>query len=178
MGSLGVALGSMVANLSSHKRGWDDRWEEFSELAEKGKDIQNRLLLLVDEDTRAFNMIMEAFGLPKSTDLELKHRKDKIDEATRYAINVPLKVMETAYEGFDLIKHMVSQGNPNSITDGAVGALAIRSCIKGAFLNVRINASGLDDKKFVEPILNKGAEIESSAEKEEAEILKLVESKM
>ena len=178
MGSLGVALGSMVANLSSHKRGWDDRWEEFSIWAEKGKDIQNRLLQLVDEDTSAFNMIMEAFALPKSTDIEIKYRKEKIAEATKNAINVPLKVMETAYEGFGLIRYMVSEGNPNSVTDGAVGALAIRSCIKGAFLNVRINATGLDDKDFVDPILKKGAELELNAEKEESMILKLAEDRM
>lgn len=178
MGSLGAALGSMVANLSSHKRGWDDRWEEFSQWAERGKDIQNRLLLLVDDDTRAFNLIMEAFALPRSTDSEKSRRKASIEEATKYAINVPLKVMETAMEGFDLIRQMVTEGNPNSVTDGAVGALALRSCVKGAFLNVRINCSGLDDKKFVDSVVRKGSELEKNAERMEAEILKMVESKM
>lgn len=178
LGSLGVALGSMVANLSSHKRGWDERWEEFSIWAEKGKDIQNRLLILVDEDTRAFNLIMEAFGMPGSTDKEKIARRAKIEEATEYAISVPLKVMETAYEGFELIKQMVTEGNPNSVTDGAVGALALRSCIKGAFLNVRINCSDLDNKDFVDSVLKKGSDLEQMAERMEAEILKLTEDKM
>jgi glutamate formiminotransferase/formiminotetrahydrofolate cyclodeaminase len=178
MGSMGAALGSMVANLSSHKRGWDSRWEEFSEWAEKGKDIQNRLLFLVDEDTRSFNYILDAFSLPRSSDDEKKLRKEKINEATKYAIKVPLQVMETAFEGFDLIKHMVIEGNPNSVTDGAVGALAIRSCIKGAYLNVRINASGLEDKEFINPILEKGKEIEKNTELMEKEIMELVEAKM
>jgi glutamate formiminotransferase/formiminotetrahydrofolate cyclodeaminase len=121
---------------------------------------------------------MEAFALPRSTDNEKSSRKASIEEATKYAINVPLKVMETAIEGFGLIRQMVAEGNPNSVTDGAVGALALRSCVKGAFLNVRINTSGLDDKKFVDSVVKKGAGLEKKAEMMEAEILKLVESKI
>ncbi|MDX2415784.1 MAG: glutamate formimidoyltransferase [Bacteroidales bacterium] len=178
MGSMGVALGSMVANLSSHKRGWDLRWKEFSDWAEKGKKLQEELLGLVDEDTRSFNLIMEAFALPKSTDKEKLARKKEIQNATRYATEVPYKVMETAFKGFELIQYMVEHGNPNSVTDGAVGALAIRSCIKGAFLNVRINASGLDDKSFVDSIVKKGSLLENEAELWESKILKLAEEKI
>ncbi len=178
MGSMGVALGSMVANLSSHKRGWDLRWKEFSDWAEKGKKLQEELLGLVDEDTRSFNMIMDAFGLPKNTDEEKLARKKEIQDATRYATEVPYKVMETAFKGFELIQYMVEQGNPNSVTDGAVGALAIRSCIKGAFLNVKINASGLDDKRFVDSIVKKGSLLENEAEQWESKILKLAEEKI
>ena len=148
MGALGVALGTMVANLSSHKKGWDDRWKEFSDQAMKGKEIQNRLLALVDEDTDAFNKIIEAHRLPKKTGEEIKARNEAIQAAVRNAIMVPYKVMETAFSGFALIKEMVKKGNPNSVTDAGVGALALRSCIKGAFLNVKINCAGLDDKVF------------------------------
>lgn len=178
MGSMGVALGSMVANLSSHKRGWDLKWKEFSDWAEKGKKLQEELLGLVDEDTRSFNLIIDAFGLPKLTDKEKLARKKEIQNATRYATEVPYKVMETAFKGFELIQYMVEHGNPNSVTDGAVGALAIRSCIKGAFLNVRINASGLDDKSFVDSIVKKGSLLENEAELWESKILKLAEEKI
>lgn len=176
MGSLGVALGSMVANLSAHKRGWDDRWQEFSDWAVRGKELQEELLRLVDEDTISFNRIMEAFGLPKGSDEEKAYRKEKIEEATKYAIEVPFKVMETAFAGFELIRYMIENGNPNSITDGAVGALAIRSCIKGAYLNVRINAAGLNDKAFANKIIEKGKIIELATEKEEIALLQLTES--
>jgi glutamate formiminotransferase/formiminotetrahydrofolate cyclodeaminase len=176
MGALGIALGTMVANLSSHKRGWDDRWEEFSAWAEKGKEIQNRLLDLVDEDTDAYNKIIEAFGLPKKSDEEKAIRTNAIQEATKHAIVVPFRVMETAFPGFGLIREMVEKGNPNSITDAGVGALALRSCIKGAFLNVKINASSLTDKIFAADIISKAAVIESKAVEEEISILKLVES--
>jgi glutamate formiminotransferase/formiminotetrahydrofolate cyclodeaminase len=178
MGALGVALGTMVANLSSHKRGWDDRWEEFSVWAEKGKEIQNRLLNLVDEDTEAFNKILEVFGLPKKTDSEKSLRTNAIQEATKHATMVPFRVMETAFLGFELIKEMVEKGNPNSVTDAGVGALALRSCIKGAFLNVKINAKGLNDKAFATDIISKAAVIESNAIEEEISILKIVESRI
>jgi glutamate formiminotransferase/formiminotetrahydrofolate cyclodeaminase len=178
MGALGVALGTMVANLSSHKRGWDDRWEEFSVWAEKGKEIQNRLLDLVDEDTEAFNKIMEAFGLPKKSDEEKALRNNTIQEATKNATLVPYKVMETALRGFELIRAMVETGNPNSVTDAGVGALALRACIKGAYLNVKINASGLVDKAFAADILSKAGAIGSRAEEEEISILKVVESRI
>ncbi len=178
MGSLGIALGTMVANLSSHKRGWDDRWEEFSDWAEKSKKLQNQLLILVDEDTRAFNHIMDAFGLPKESDNEKSHRKEMIEVATKNAILIPFKIMETAYEGFEIIRAMVENGNPNSVTDAGVGALAIRSAILGAFLNVRINSVGLADRSFAKEIINKGNEIVTKCNSEESEIIKIVESKM
>lgn len=176
MGALGTALGTMVANLSSHKKGWDDRWREFSDLAEKGKEIQNRLLGLVDEDTDAFNRIMEAYRLPKNTEDEKKIRTRSVNDATKNAIIVPFTVMETAYSAFPLIREMVEKGNPSSVTDAAVGALALRSCIRGAFLNVKINAASLDDKAFAEEIIRKGSEIESKAIHLEEEILEKVES--
>jgi len=178
MGALGVALGTMVANLSSHKRGWDDKWEFFSDWAEKGKDIQNHLLDLVDEDTEAFNKILEAYGLPKKTDEEKFARSVAVQEATKNAILIPFRVMETAYSGFELIRQMVENGNPNSITDAGVGALALRSCIKGAFLNVKINASGLTDKTFAADIISKAAIIELKAVEEETSVLKLVDSRI
>ncbi|MDX9946762.1 MAG: glutamate formimidoyltransferase [Bacteroidales bacterium] len=175
VGSLGIALGTMVANISGHKRGWDHRWKEFSEWAEKGKEIQNRLLRFVDEDTEAFNMILEAIGLPKKTDEEIKARKAAIAAATRHATLVPFRVMETALPGFSLIREMVQKGNPNSVTDAAVGALALRSCIKGAYLNVRINSVGLDDKEFVNDIISRGKAIEDQAISEEESILALTD---
>ena len=178
MGALGVALGTMVANLSSHKRGWDDRWKEFSDWAEKGKVIQNNLLQMVDEDTTAFNRIIEAFSLPKKSEEEKKLRDIEIQEATKNATLVPLKVMETAYPGFEMISEMVSKGNPNSISDAGVGALALRACIKGAFLNVKINASGLNDKDFVKDVIARGEVLESKAEEAEQEILKKINEKI
>jgi glutamate formiminotransferase/formiminotetrahydrofolate cyclodeaminase len=176
MGAMGAALGTMVANLSSHKKGWDDRWKEFSDWAEKGKAIQERLLDLVDEDTDAFNMIMEACRLPKNTEEEKKNRTKAVIDATKNAIMVPFKVMETAFSTFPLIREMVEKGNPSSVTDAGVGALAIRSCIRGAFLNVKINAAGLDDKTFAKDMIRKGSEIETKAIREEDEILIMVEA--
>jgi len=178
MGSLGTALGSMVANISSHKRGWDERWEKFSGWAEKGKLIQNELLRLVDEDTNAFNMIMKAFGMPKSSDEEKKERKAAIEEATKKAILVPFKVMEIAYGAYELIEEMVKEGNPNSATDAGVGALAVRSCIKGAYLNVCVNTEGLEDKKFGKEIKTKAAEINAQSEKKEKEIVDKVQNRL
>jgi len=173
VGALGASLGTMVANLSSHKRGWDDRWKEFSRWAERGKTIQNKLLVLVDEDTNAYNKILEAFSLPKSSDEEKKVRSETIQIATRNAIMVPFRVMETAFEGFEVIRKMVETGNPNSVTDAAVGALALRTCIRGAFLNVKVNTNGMNDKSFVDEMINNGSEIENKAELEENEILKI-----
>ena len=178
IGSLGAALGTMVANLSSHKKGWDERWKEFSDWAEKGKAIQNRLLDLVDEDTEAFNQIMTAFGMPKNNDQEKAARKAAVQAATKNAIMVPFTVMETAFSGFELVREMVEKGNPNSVTDAAVGALALRTCIRGAYLNVRINAASLDDKDFVREITEKGCEIETKAALEESAILKLVDAEI
>lgn len=173
LGSLGVALGTMVANLSSHKKGWDERWKEFSDYAGRGKAIQNKLLAFVDEDTNAFNKIIEAYGLPKKTEEDKKVRNDAIQKATKNATMVPFNVMETAFSGFELIRMMVEKGNPNSVTDAAVGALALRACIRGAFLNVRINAAGLDDEEFAEKIIKQGFDIDSNALVEEEIILNM-----
>ena len=178
MGTLGTSLGTMVANLSAHKKGWEDRWKEFSDWAVTGKEIQNKLLNLVDEDTEAFNRIMEAFSLPKKSDEERKSRESAVQEATKNATLVPLRVMETAFSAFGLIKAMVEHGNPNSISDAGVGAIATRACIRGAYLNVKINASGLKDKDFVSSVIERGAEIESNTETAEMEILKIINAKI
>jgi glutamate formiminotransferase/formiminotetrahydrofolate cyclodeaminase len=178
IGALGVSLATMVANLSSHKTGWDERWEEFSDWAEKGQKLKDELLFLVDEDTRSFNRIMDAFGLPKETPEEKAARTDAIQEATRYAIEVPFKTMQKAYESMEVIKAMVETGNPNSVTDAGVGALCARSAVMGAFLNVKVNAAGLKDKTFVKDILKKGTGIEEGAKKLETELLALVNSKI
>jgi len=178
MGSLGAALATMVANLSSHKRGWDDHWKEFSDWADKGIALQAELKQLVDEDTEAFNRIIEAFKLPKTKPEEKQKRKQAIQDATKNAIMVPYRIMERAYEAFEVIEAMVEKGNPNSVTDAGVGALAVRSAIRGAFMNVRINSSDLDDQQFVENITQKGEEIVQKAQEREMEILKKVEQKM
>jgi glutamate formiminotransferase/formiminotetrahydrofolate cyclodeaminase len=178
VGSLGVSLATMVANLSSHKKGWDSRWEEFSNWAEKGQHYKDELLKLVDADTAAFNKIMTAFGLPKATDEEKAARKQAIQEATKFAIEIPFKVMRLSYESMALIKAMADTGNPNSVSDAGVGALCARSAVMGAFMNVRINASGYDDKTFVEGIIAKGKDIENKTIALEAEILKIVNEKI
>ncbi len=178
MGAMGAALATMVANLSSHKRGWDDRWEEFSDWAEKGKNLHDALLRLVDEDTKAFNKIMDAFGLPKKTDEEAKIRTLAIQDATKYATEIPFKVMNLCFESMFVAKAMAEIGNPNSVSDAGVGALAARAGVQGAFLNVKINASGLADKEFAAEIVAKGADIEQKAISLEKEILAVVESKL
>lgn len=178
VGALGAALGAMVANLSAHKRGWDDRWEEFSYWAEKGMEYQQRLLFLVDEDTRAFNRIMDGFGLPKNTDEEKKHRAAIIEEASKYAMQVPLMTAETALASMEVMKQMVEHGNPNSVTDAGVGALCARTAVLGAVMNVRINAGGIKDKAFTAELLEKAAQIEQQAEAAEAEIRKMVAEKI
>ena len=178
LGALGAALAAMVANLSSHKAGWDERWEEFSDWAVKGQKIKDDLLGLVDEDTNSFNKVMDAFGLPKGTDEEKAVRSAAIQEATKYATEVPFKTMERTFEAFEIIKAMAEHGNPNSVTDAGVGALCARSAVIGAFLNVKINAGGLKDKVFADEILAKGAEIERRAIQLEAEIMEIVNSKI
>ncbi len=178
MGALGVSLAGMVANLSAHKRGWDDRWEEFSEWAIKAQNLKDELLKMVDEDTKAFNGIMAAYGLPKSTDEEKAARQQTIQAATKNAIEVPFKVMKLAYESMSVCKAMVDIGNPNSVTDAGVGALAARSAVMGAFLNVKINTGDLEDKEYVENILEKGENIQDKAMNEEREILELVNKKI
>lgn len=177
-GALGVALATMVANLSSHKKGWDERWEEFSNWAEKGERYKARLIGLVDADTRAFNQIMQAFGLPKSTDAEKAARHAAIQEATRYAIEVPFQVMQAAYDSMEVIKAMAETGNPNSVSDAGVGALCARASVMGAFMNVRINAAGYDDKDFVADIIDRGRKIENNTIALENDILKIVNEKI
>ncbi len=178
VGSLGTALGTMVANISSHKRGWDDRWKEFSVWAEKGKVIQNRLLDLVDEDTGAYNMILAAIRMPAKTDTDKKDREEAIENATREASLVPFRVMETAFTGFELIREMVKEGNAQSVTDAAVGAMALRTCITGAFLNVRINTKSLKDVKFADELVSKGRLIAEKAIEEEKLILDLTKKRI
>ncbi|MFA6922874.1 MAG: glutamate formimidoyltransferase [Bacteroidales bacterium] len=178
VGALGVSLGTMVANLSSHKAGWDERWEEFSDWAEKGQVIKDKLLYLVDEDTNAFNKIMDSFKLPNSTDEEKRIRKEAVNAATKYAIEIPFKVMEAAYDSMEIIKEMAEKGNPNSVSDAGVGSLCARSAVMGAFLNVKINSSGLKDDLFVKEKIQKGQEIEKKAIALEKEILEIVSSKI
>ncbi len=163
MGALGVALGTMVANISAHRKGWDERWKEFSDQAAEGAEIQNMLLKLVDADTDAYNKIIEAGRLPKSDDGERDFRHTAIQNAYRQAILVPLQVMETAYSGFKIVKSMTETGNQSSVTDAAVGSLALLACIKGAHLNIKINMTGVEDKEFINDILARAGKIEEEA---------------
>lgn len=178
VGALAAALGTMVANLSAHKPGWDEQWEFFSDWAEKGHRLMEELLHLVDEDTRAFNKIMDAFGLPKSTEEEKAARKKAIQEATLYATLTPLRTMEKSLEAFEIIRAMAEHGNPNSVSDAGVGALCARTAVMGAFLNVKINAAGLDDKAQAQELIARGAEIEQKAIIAEKEILEIVNTKI
>lgn len=174
MGALAAALGSMVANLSAHKAGWDDRWEEFSDFAVKGRELQDRLISLVDEDTAAFNRIMDVFAMPKKTDEEKAARAKAMEEATLYATEVPLKTMETAFETFTVLEAMAEKGNPASVSDAGVGALAARAAVLGAWLNVRINASGLKDREKASSILTKANEIAQKSKEAEERIIEKV----
>lgn len=178
IGALGISLGTMVANLSSHKKGWDERWKEFSDYAEDGQKIKEELLKLVDEDTRAFNKIMDAFSMPKSTDTEKALRKDAIQLATKNAIEVPFKVMELSLKSFDVIKAMAESGNPNSVSDAGVGALCARSAVYGAWLNVKINAASYSDKRYTARKLQKGKELLDKAKEMERKVLAIVEKKI
>lgn len=178
LGSLGASLATMVANLSSHKKGWDERWEEFSDYAEKGQKLKDELNKLVDLDTKAFNRIMTAFGLPKGNDEEKQQRDNAIAEATRFAIEIPYKVMQLANESMSLIRAMAETGNPNSVSDAGVAALCARSAVMGAYMNVRINCSGFSEKEFVDKIIAEGKKIEAAAMKAEEEILAIVNQKI
>jgi glutamate formiminotransferase/formiminotetrahydrofolate cyclodeaminase len=178
MGALGAALATMVANLSSHKKGWDNRWKEFSDWAEKGQQYKDELIKLVDEDTTAFNKIMEAFGLSKSNDEEKEEREKAIQDSTRYAIEIPFKVMQAAYGSLTVIKAMAENGNPNSVTDAGVAALCARSAVFGAFMNVKINASGYKDKEYISKIIANGSELERKAMELESEIIALVNNRI
>jgi glutamate formiminotransferase/formiminotetrahydrofolate cyclodeaminase len=176
LGALGASLATMVANLSSHKRGWDDRWKLFSDWAEKGQKIKDQLLFMVDEDTNAFNKIMDAFGLPKKTDADKQARKEAIEAASKYAIEVPYKVMALSLESMELIEAMAEQGNPNSVSDAGVGAICAKAAVNGAFLNVKINAAGIDDRAFAEQMVQQGAKLLQEAETAEKRILEKVEA--
>lgn len=178
MGALGAALGTMVANLSSHKAGWDARWEEFSDWAEKGQAIQKELMVLVDEDTEAFNRIMEAFGLPKGTEEEKAARSKAIQDATLFATQVPLHTMQASAKVFELCKAMAEEGNPNSVSDAGVGVLAARAAVLGAGLNVKINASGLKDRQVANMLVADANLLIKQANEAEAEIMKIVEAKL
>ena len=175
MGSLGICLATMVANLSSHKKGLDEHWETFSAYAVKGQLLKDELLKLVDEDTLAFNRIMESFALAKSTEEEKKIRSRAIQDATKYAIEIPLRVMQCSFDAFDVIEAMVKTGNPNSVTDAGVGALAVRSAVVGAYLNVIVNTGGLNDQGLKDTYVQQAAAIREKAMLKELEILKLVE---
>lgn len=176
MGALGISLGIMVANLSSHKKGWDSRWKEFSDWAEKGQAIKDKLLQLVDEDTAAFNKIMEAFSLPKNAAEEKAKRNEAIQSATQYAIEVPLKVMQLSLDSMPIIKAMAVTGNPNSISDAGVGAVAVRSAVIGAYLNVLINVQGLKNEPLRHQFISQAGELKEKTEKAEKEILEIVNS--
>ena len=178
IGALGVSLGTMVANLSSHKRGWDDKWEEYSEWAVKGQEYQSALLKLVDEDTQAFNRIMEAYGLPKNSEEDKTARTEAIQNATKEAIEVPFKVMQTANDSMEVMKAMAESGLSASISDAGVGALCARSAVIGAYLNVKINTGELEDKDYVKDILAKADAVRASAEELEKDILRIVEAKL
>jgi glutamate formiminotransferase/formiminotetrahydrofolate cyclodeaminase len=178
VGALGASLATMVANLSSHKRGWDERWEEFSDWAEKGQEFKDQLLLLVDEDTNAFNKIMDAFGLPKKSEEEKKLRKQAIEDASKYAMEIPFKVMETAYKSIQLIRAMAEYGNPNSVSDAGVGVLCALTAVQGAYLNVKINAMGISDKKFTSELLAKSAEVAEKAKACRNLVMEVVEKRI
>ena len=178
MGALGAALGTMVANLSSHKPGWDSRWKEFSDWADKGQAMLAKLVALVDEDTAAFNRIMAALGMPKGSEEEKKARAEALEAATLYATEVPLKTMKAALEVFPLLSAMASEGNPNSVSDAGVGALAARSAVLGAQLNVRINAAGLADRGTAERLCAEAADIAAKAIAAEADILAIADQKI
>lgn len=178
MGALGAALGTMVANLSSHKAGWDERWKEFSDWADKGQKLMAELLHLVDEDTEAFNRIMAVFSMPKSTDEEKAARSAALQEATLYATQVPLKTIRAAHAAFPLVRAMAEEGNPNSVSDAGVGALAIRSAVMGAALNVKINAAGLKDRAAADELVGEAERLVADSQREESEILAIVERKI
>lgn len=178
VGTLGAALGGMVANLSAHKQGWDDRWEEFSQWAEEGQRLQTKLLELVDADTNAFNRLMDAFRLPKSNDIEIKLRTEAIQHATELAIEVPLEVMRTASKSFVLLDAMVQHGNPNSVTDAAVGVLCTRAAVRGAGMNVLINLGGYKNAAKKEAYRDEANTLIAAAEKQENEILEKVRERL
>jgi glutamate formiminotransferase/formiminotetrahydrofolate cyclodeaminase len=178
LGALGAALGTMVANLSSHKRGWDDRWAEFSSWAERGQTIKDELLRLVDEDTRAFNQVMAAMALPKSTPVEKAARKAALAKANQGAIEVPFRTMQQAAAAFDLLEAMSQEGNPASASDAGVGALCARAAVRGAWLNVKTNLAGAADSGSINQMLTEGERLVKRAEEGEAKVLQIVKGKI
>ncbi len=178
VGSLGASLGTMVANLSSHKRGWDDRWEEFSHWAVKGQALKDELLFLVDEDTNAFNKIIDAVRMAKGTDAEKQARNEAMQQATIYAIEVPLRTLKKSYECFELCKAMAEHGNPNSVSDAAVGALCARAAVYGANLNVRINCKDLEDKTLAKQFVDEANDVLQKAMDAEKAVIAIAESKL
>lgn len=178
VGSLGISLATMVANLSSHKRGWDDRWEEFSDWAARGQQIKDALLKMVDEDTNAFNAIISAFRLSKGTQEEKTARSKAIQAATKYAIEVPFRIMELSLASFEVTKAMAEMGNPNSVTDAGVGGLCARAAVHGAFMNVKINSADLKDKDYVAKVMKAASEMIEKADQFEAEIREIVDKRI
>ncbi|HLU84566.1 MAG TPA: glutamate formimidoyltransferase [Vicingaceae bacterium] len=178
VGTLGVALGTMVANLSGHKRGWDDKWEFFSDWAVKGQQYKTTLLNLVDEDTNAFNKIIDGFRMPKETDEEKQLRAEAIENATKYAAEVPFKVMKTAYESMEVMQEMMRSGLASSLSDGAVGIMCAKAAVAGAFFNVKINAKDIKDRTFAENLIKKGEEIFDKTLAIEAETIKIINEKL
>ena len=178
VGALGVSLGTMVANLSAHKPGWDEKWEFYSKWAEKGQRYKNELLFLVDEDTNAFNRIIDGFRMPKSSSEEIELRKTAIENATKYATEIPFKVMETAYDSMEVMMVMAREGLQNSLSDAGVGALCARTAVIGAYFNVRINAKDIKDRSFAEGILSKAKEIYDKTNLLENEMIQLIDSKI
>tara|TARA_R110001583_G_scaffold76567_2_gene209344 strand:- start:594 stop:2282 length:1689 start_codon:yes stop_codon:yes gene_type:complete len=178
VGALGVSLGTMVANISSHKAGWDDKWEFYSDWAVKGQTYKNKLLLLVDEDTNAFNKIIEGFRLPKSSNEEIEIRKETIENATKYATEIPFEVMQTAYNSMEVMQAMLTEGMQSSLSDAAVGILCARTAVVGAYFNVRINAKDIKDRDFADEIINKATTIYTKTILIEKEVIGLIDSKM
>jgi glutamate formiminotransferase/formiminotetrahydrofolate cyclodeaminase len=178
VGTLGVSLGTMVANLSAHKAGWDKRWEYFSDWAVKGQAYKNKLLYLVDEDTNAFNKIIDGFRMPKSTPEEIEERKLAIENATKYATEIPFQVMETAYNSIEVMQAMLKEGLQSSLSDGGVGILCARTAVIGAYFNVRINAKDIKDRDFAEAILKRAKEIYKKTLSAEKEMMDLIDQKM
>lgn len=178
VGTLGVALGTMVANLSAHKAGWDDKWEFFSEWAKKGQVYKSRLLFLVDEDTNAFNKIIDGFRMPKDSEKEIEARKAAIEEATKYATEIPFQVMETAFNSMEVSQAMLKDGLQSSLSDAGVGILCARAAVLGAYFNVRINAKDIKDKVFTEDILSRASEIYKNTLKTEEETIAFIDSRM
>ena len=178
VGTLGVSLGTMVANLSAHKPGWDDKWKYFSDWAEKGQKYKNELLFLVDEDTNAFNKIIDGFRLPKTTEEEKEVRKKAVEDATKYATEIPFKVMETAYNSIEVMLEMAKNGLQNSLSDAGVGALCARTAVIGAYFNVRINAKDIKDRIFADKILNDAKAIYNKTIALEQEMMAIIDAKI